>query len=66
MACPEDHLEYASETLAANAYVLHHWVNPSCQAFAWFPCGDHWHVGHPDRVLGEQCKAKGAGKPVRT
>ena len=55
--CPPRHVEYLSAMLADNAVVLHGIANPSCQGFAAFPCGDHYHVGHTSPEVGNRCKA---------
>ncbi len=55
-ACPPKHVEYLSEGLALNAVTLHKMRNPNCEGAEWFPCGDHFHIGHHTALQGYACK----------
>lgn len=55
--CPPRHVEYASQGLAVNAVFLHELAFPQCPGYHWFPCADHFHVGHKKRVAGDRCKS---------
>jgi len=51
-----DHLHYDSQTLAENAVTLHLLSLPNCGGIDWFPCGDHFHIGHRSIAIGNRCK----------
>lgn len=56
LTCPPRHTIYLSEQVARNAVWLHRAAHPGCPAFGHFPCGDHFHVGHPTPLDGQRCK----------
>lgn len=58
------HLAYLSEYVARNAATLHAWTNPACPGVNVWPCGDHWHYGHPPGV-GLLCRARHVGAKRR-
>jgi hypothetical protein len=55
-ACPPKHTAYASELLAANAAQLHLLEFLHCGAYEHWRHGDHFHVGHPTKPIGDACK----------
>lgn len=57
MICPPGHTAYLSQTVAENAVTLHQMAFRHCGGYAPWPCGDHWHVGHPSLPIGQACKA---------
>jgi hypothetical protein len=48
--------EYASQQLASNATELHALMCPLCAGTHPYPCGDHWHIGHVSKAVGDACK----------
>lgn len=58
------HVEYASEQLALNAQWLHAVRAPECPVLNVIECGDHWHIGHPDRESRLACRAANPFRPV--
>lgn len=55
-----DLVPYLSPMTADNALELHSLANPACGGANAFECGDHWHIGHPDRVDMVDCRAAAA------
>lgn len=55
--CPPGHTAYPSEQVATNVVELHRIAHVHCGGFEAWPCGDHWHVGHPSAAVGQACKS---------
>ena len=55
--CPPDHVAYGCQQMADNAVTLHGIAYPFCEGIRAFPCGDHFHIGHPKRESGRMCRA---------
>lgn len=55
--CDADKIEYPSAYVAANAATLHQLAVPECTAIRYYPCGDHFHIGHKHTAAGDACKA---------
>jgi hypothetical protein len=59
-AFPEK-VPYDSQMLADNAAALHLIEFPHCRWIESYECNaDHWHIGHRQRHLGDECKARHA------
>lgn len=63
--CPPGHTAYPSALVADNAVQLHTMAFRYCGGFHAWPCGDHFHVGHPDHDTGDHCKAHPTHRAMR-
>jgi hypothetical protein len=55
--CGHHTWSYGSQALAENAVILHRLSLPNCEGIEWYPCGDHFHIGHPSLAAGGRCKS---------
>lgn len=56
--CPADHVTYLSRALADNAVILHGLTTAGCDTIEPFPHGDHFHIGHPSKEAGKECRGR--------